>query len=223
MTAWKKGKWTLLLALALAGALSASTARLLRTSPTTQPAHTDHSGPVHEQNAIGEVIPISPISVEAAAKLKEAFAAQREFAAEEPQEIMTSPGLVEPDHTGTISRAPTLSALGPGGSFANSASQMSRAEIDRMVAKGEEVLKTRDLATARLYFRRAADAGDARGALGTARSFDSKVLQELRLFSVGADASEAARWYARARELGHSPPVDTDPVGAPRLQALSSS
>jgi hypothetical protein len=221
MTAWNKSKWTLLLAVALAGALTAATARLLGTSPNTQPAHAEHAGGVHEQNAIGEAIPVSPMSVEAAAKLKEAFAAHRGFAAEVPQEIMASSGVAEPDHTGTISGAPTHSTFVP--SHSSSASRMSRAEIDRMVAKGEEVLKTRDLATARLYFRRAADAGDARGALGMARSFDSKVLQELRLFSVRADASEAARWYARARELGHSPSVDTDPVGAPRLEARTSS
>jgi TPR repeat protein len=222
MTAWKKSKGTLLIAMALAGTLIAATARLLGTWPNTQPANAEHAG-VHGQNAIGEAVPVSPISDEAAAKLKEAFSARLGLTGEVPDAMMASAELAEPDHTGTISGAPTPSALVPGQPFENSASRMSRAEIDRMVAKAEEVLKTRDLATARLYFRRAADAGDARGALGMARSFDSKVLQELRLFSVRADASEAARWYARARELGHSPPVDTDPLGAPRLEARTSS
>jgi TPR repeat protein len=223
MTAWKPNKRQLLIGLALAGALTAATARLLGSSTTTQPAHAEHAGVAHEQNAIGEAIALAPISVEAAAKLKEAFAAQRGFAADVPQEITASSGVSEPDQTGTISSAPTPSALVHDHSLATSVSQMSQAEVDRMVAKGEQVLKTRDIATARLYFRRAADAGDARGALGMARSFDSKVLQELRMFSVRADASEAARWYARARELGYSPPLNNDPLGAPQIEARTSS
>src|SRR5688572_17654235 len=102
MTVWRPNKTAVVLAVALAGALSAAAARLLATSQSTQPAHAEDARVIREPDALGEATPVSAISVEAAAKLKEVFAAHRGFAAGVSQEIMTSSGFVEPDHTGTI-------------------------------------------------------------------------------------------------------------------------
>ena len=45
-------------------------------------------------------------------------------------------------------------------------------EIEGYLAKGERMLKAGDIAAARLFFSRAAEAGEVRGALAMARSFD---------------------------------------------------
>ncbi|MFL5313942.1 MAG: hypothetical protein ACJ8A0_02535, partial [Microvirga sp.] len=52
-----------------------------------------------------------------------------------------------------------------------SAPSLPRDEIEGYLAKGERMLKAGDIAAARLYFTRAAEAGEVRGALAMARSF----------------------------------------------------
>jgi hypothetical protein len=75
-------------------------------------------------------------------------------------------------------------------------------EIDSLIARGEQLLVRGDLASARLFFRRAADAGDVRGAAGMARSFDQKTLRTLPIFGARPDPGQAAIWHTRANELG---------------------
>ena len=58
-----------------------------------------------------------------------------------------------------------------------------------------------DVSGARLFFQRAAESGDARGAMGMARSFDHKVLKTLRVYGVRPDPEQAAHWYARSKAL----------------------
>ena len=66
-------------------------------------------------------------------------------------------------------------------------------------------LKNGDLAAARSFFRRIADAGDARGALGMARSYDPDFLKTLGMPGLRPDRAAAQQWYARARSLKNEP------------------
>ena len=75
-------------------------------------------------------------------------------------------------------------------------------EKDSLVARGEQLLLRGDLASARLFFRRAADAGDIRGAAGMARSFDQETLRSVPVFGARPDPGQAAIWHTRANELG---------------------
>jgi TPR repeat protein len=67
------------------------------------------------------------------------------------------------------------------------------------------MLKNGDLAAARSFFRRVADAGDARGALGMARSYDPEFLKTLGRHGLRPDRAAAQDWYARARSLTNGP------------------
>jgi len=78
---------------------------------------------------------------------------------------------------------------------------LDRLEKDSLVARGEQLLLRGDLASARLFFRRAADAGDVRGAAGMARSFDQETLRTLPVFGARPNAEQAAIWHTRATEL----------------------
>jgi hypothetical protein len=79
---------------------------------------------------------------------------------------------------------------------------LPRDEIEGYLARGERMLKAGDIATARLFFTRAAEAGEARGALAMARSFDAEILRTLPVYGMQPNPHEAARWYAKAKDLG---------------------
>jgi hypothetical protein len=72
----------------------------------------------------------------------------------------------------------------------------------RLMAKGDEQLASGDVASARLFYERAADAGHAPAAMALAATFDAAELERLKVVGITADAKAAMRWYERARELG---------------------
>ena len=83
-----------------------------------------------------------------------------------------------------------------------SAPTLPRDEIEGYLAKGERMLKAGDIAAARLFFTRAAEAGEVRGALAMARSFDQETLRTLPVYGLQPNPQEAARWSAKAKDLG---------------------
>jgi hypothetical protein len=75
-------------------------------------------------------------------------------------------------------------------------------EIESYLARGERMLSAGDVAAARLFFSRAAESGEPRGALAMARTFDPEVLRRLPVYGMQPNPEEAARWYAKAKDLG---------------------
>ena len=65
-----------------------------------------------------------------------------------------------------------------------------------------------DIASARLFFQRAADEGLADAALAMGATFDPGELTKLKAHGLRADAGEARRWYERAAELGSGEAID---------------
>jgi hypothetical protein len=100
--------------------------------------------------------------------------------------------------------APALAASPPAPEPLRQASAptLPRDEIEGYLAKGERMLKAGDIAAARLFFTRAAEAGEVRGALAMARSFDAETLRTLPVYGLQPNPQEAARWSARAKDLG---------------------
>jgi hypothetical protein len=82
------------------------------------------------------------------------------------------------------------------------APSLSSAAIKALMARGDALISTRDLVSARLFYERAADAGDGQAALRLGETYDPAFLMRAQLTGVRGDASLAARWYRRARELG---------------------
>jgi hypothetical protein len=77
-----------------------------------------------------------------------------------------------------------------------------REEVAALVARGQTYLANGDVVSARLVFRRAAEAGDAPAALALGGTFDPMVLKSLGVIGVVADAAQARNWYQKAAELG---------------------
>lgn len=70
------------------------------------------------------------------------------------------------------------------------------------IVRGRAQAQEGNIAAARLFFQRAADAGLAEGALALAGTYDPAELSRLRVAGVQPDLALARRWYEKARELG---------------------
>jgi hypothetical protein len=79
--------------------------------------------------------------------------------------------------------------------------QLSAAEIANLVARGDAFLGVGDIASARLFFERAAHSGDSRAAMRMAVTYDAAFLDRVGLHGLRADPERAAFWYRRSREL----------------------
>jgi TPR repeat protein len=82
--------------------------------------------------------------------------------------------------------------------------RLSPAEIAALVTRGDTFLSAGDFASARLFYERAADAGDGAAALRLGATFDPNFLGRAGVRGNPADPAQAASWYRRARDLGDS-------------------
>jgi hypothetical protein len=102
---------------------------------------------------------------------------------------------------------------------------LARAEIAALVTRGDDFLKAGDVASARLFYERAADAGDGAAALRLGATFDPGVLARAGIRGIAGDPAQASSWYRRARDLGEAaaaerlkglqqqPPTERGPLG----------
>jgi hypothetical protein len=75
-------------------------------------------------------------------------------------------------------------------------------EIATLMRRGQEYLKTGDIAAARLVLRRAANAGNPQAALTLGSTFEPLVLGELGAHGFLPDLAQARFWYDKAARLG---------------------
>jgi len=79
--------------------------------------------------------------------------------------------------------------------------QLMTAEDAALMERGRDLLKSGDIASARLLFQRLANAGIADAALALAATYDPRYLSRYNLIGVAGDETKAHDWYQRAREL----------------------
>ena len=78
----------------------------------------------------------------------------------------------------------------------------SSADAEQLRAQGDARLGQGDIASARLFYERAADAGDARAANRLGNTFDPAFLARWGVLGMRGDAAQAEAWYRRAGALG---------------------
>ena len=88
-------------------------------------------------------------------------------------------------------------------------------EILVLVKRGQELLASGDILSARLLLQRAAEARDARAALLLGTTYDPALLKQLGANGL-ADVAQARNWYQKAREWG-------EPGAQRQLEALTAS
>jgi hypothetical protein len=76
------------------------------------------------------------------------------------------------------------------------------AKVAELLARGDSFIVVGDIASARVFYERAADAGDRRAALRMGATFDPAFLSRAGLHSTLGDPAQARSWYRRALDLG---------------------
>jgi hypothetical protein len=71
-------------------------------------------------------------------------------------------------------------------------------EITALLAHGDALFRKGDLAAARLFYERAADAGDGQSAIRLGETFDPVFLDHAQLRGARGDMGKALAWYRRA-------------------------
>jgi TPR repeat protein len=79
---------------------------------------------------------------------------------------------------------------------------LSQDEIDSLMKRSRDLIAAGDVASARLVLTHLADAGVAQASFVLACTFDSSVLENLKVVGVKADPAKALAWYSRAAEQG---------------------
>jgi hypothetical protein len=78
----------------------------------------------------------------------------------------------------------------------------SDAEIAALLGRGDAFLYSGDINSARLFYERAADAGNGPAALLLGATFDPVILGQVGARGVITDPAQALTWYRRAMDLG---------------------
>ena len=82
------------------------------------------------------------------------------------------------------------------------ARQIDPDELASLVRRGDDFVNFRDLSSARLLYRRAAEGGNVHAALALAGTFDPNVLKKLGFPENVGEVTKARLWYERAQQLG---------------------
>ena len=82
------------------------------------------------------------------------------------------------------------------------AARLPADELAALLARGDTLFGNRDITSARLFYERAAEGGDAQAALRLGETYDAAFLVKAGLRGVRDDPAAAARWYWRAHALG---------------------
>ena len=161
---------------------TAADGRSLAAPPTTPSAEPDVAAPSAE--------PTTPQVEPAAPSLVAAPTAP----ADEPDVKAPSaePGLATP------APADAKTAAQP----STAGSRLSAEDTAALLARGDTLLSVGDVASARLFYERAVDAGGGLAAIRLGATFDPLFLDRVHLRGVRGDPGAALFWYRRARDLG---------------------
>jgi hypothetical protein len=80
--------------------------------------------------------------------------------------------------------------------------QLDSDEMTRLIKRGKDFLAQGNFASARLLFKRAADAGSAEAALALGSTYNPSVIKQLGAVSITPDIDGALKWYKTAADRG---------------------
>jgi hypothetical protein len=93
-------------------------------------------------------------------------------------------------------------------------------EIAVLLKRGEDLIRSGDLAAARLVLQRAAEAKSAEAALTLAATYDPVILQELRVYGLASDVGTTRNWYEKTTDrTAVVPPREQDMAPSRQLDA----
>ena len=158
---------------------------------------THHSNVIPSQSGVLAKTTVAPLDHNAAIDP----APPEGLSPEPPPQAAAEPQL---SHSTTPPSATDLNIAPPtqSSSISTAGRQASGADISGFVARGDDFLALHDIASARLFYDRAAEAGDGRGALRLGMTFDPIFLKQAGFYGAPGDSDKALFWYRRASDLG---------------------
>jgi TPR repeat protein len=79
---------------------------------------------------------------------------------------------------------------------------LEASDVKPLIDRGARFFETGDVVAARLFFNRAANAGDPTAAFALGATYDPAVLKSHGILGVAADLEKARMWYDIAGKLG---------------------
>jgi hypothetical protein len=114
--------------------------------------------------------------------------------------LMLANGSLADRETLRLEWRPRTSAMLPSGPSV--LRRIDAQELKVLLARGNTLVATGDLAAARLVLQRAAEAGNARAAFMLAETYDPVVLEKLGELGLASNVAMARIWYRKAKDLG---------------------
>jgi len=123
---------------------------------------------------------------------------------EMPKEATPSVAKLETPKEPAPDNAPAPEAAAPTAQkpTVQSEPRLTAAETAALLSRGDSMFSVGDVASARLYYERAAEAGNGDAALRLGETYDPTFLERAKLRAIKGDLKTAAFWYRRAKELG---------------------
>jgi hypothetical protein len=120
---------------------------------------------------------------------------------------------VSPPVTVAAAAPPAMSVPSPQAEVVRS---LDPREVAALVKRGQDLLASGDVQSARLLLLRGAEARDARAALLVGTTYDPVLLRQIGADGPMADTAQARLWYQRAKEWG-------EPDAQRKLDAMARS
>jgi len=130
-----------------------------------------------------------------------------------PPPVAVSPPVVVPAPVAVATAAPSAMPAPPQAEVVRS---LDPREVAALIKRGQDLLASGDVQSARLLLMRGAEARDARAALLVGTTYDPALLRQIGADGPLADAAQARTWYQRAKEWG-------EPDAQRKLEALALS
>jgi hypothetical protein len=117
-----------------------------------------------------------------------------------PEKLIVPVNIKPVDAVGLIHPRPAFPRAGV--SSSKKPPKVSAKEETAMMKRAARLLKTGDIAAARMLFERLARRGSANGAYAAGRTYDPEFLRSVRVIGLTPNLKKAKAWYARAADLG---------------------
>jgi hypothetical protein len=176
------------------------------------PAREDAAGAAEDAPSAGEMAarPSEPSALATGNAPSPAPAAGAPYAAASPTGMAPASAAISAESAPSAMTAPAASppanelnaAIPAAPTTGLTETRLSAADTAALLARGNVLFSKGDVVAARLFYERAANAGEGQAALRLGETFDPVFLDQARLRGARGDLSTALSWYRRARDLG---------------------
>jgi hypothetical protein len=124
-----------------------------------------------------------------------------------PAQLQLTVSLVGPDGRAILARSVTVAVYAPEtkSPFGKNASED---DARTLFEQGKLRLAEGDVVGGRMFFKKAADGGDAQAAIALGATYDPALFSQLGVKGMHPDVEMARRWYQRAADLGSKDALD---------------